>query len=617
MRPNFMFELPPVMPYPSPIHRRGSPNVIRNWLASCAMVVGMTAAGAGPLPWPDAPYSHFANNSRLETVLAEFAGSFSLSLNLAPSVSGTVNGKFTAASPTEFISRLAGVYGFTWYTHAGSLYVSKSTDLVTRSLPVPSGSLGSLRKALTELGVLEPRFGWGELPSQSLVMISGPETYVQLVEQTVRGLPASGGAQQVSVFRLRHASAEDRTILYRDQQITTPGLATILRDLITGRAGPGGINNEALSATATPLRSAASVASDSTGVLSSAANGSTSRSNTTIGNSGGQGDGKNNMASGSEGGPGNRLREPSVRSDPRLNAVVVQDVPERMPIYRQLIEQLDVPTALIEIEAMIIDVNTDRANDLGINWAGRAGRTALGFGNLSSTPASNTLVISSGPRDSGISTSTLAVSAGNYLISQIRLLETDGDAKIQSRPSLLTVDNLGALLDLSETFYIRVQGERVATITPVTTGTTLRVTPRVISNGDENTIQLIIDIEDGQIQDRLIDTLPTVRRSAVSTQAIVRSDEALLIAGHTQAQTIDSVAKVPVLGDIPGLGLLMSSRQKSIQRRERLFMIRPRIVSLAGQTPAAAVVPPMTPTPSPMSGVAGSDSLKLTRSLSP
>jgi len=167
-------------------------------------------------------------------------------------------------------------------------------------------------------------------------------------------------------------------------------------------------------------------------------------------------------------------------------------------------------------------------------------------------------------------------------------LQTDGDANIQSRPSVLTTDNTGALLDLSETFYIRLQGERVASVTPVTAGTTLRVTPRVI-DGLEQMVQLTIDIEDGQIQDRQIDTLPTVRRSSVSTQAIVRENETLLIAGHSSDQNIDSNQRIPVLGEIPGVGLLFSNKSRSVQKRERLFMIRPKIVSIpAPEVPAAA-----------------------------
>lgn len=548
-------------------------------LGAVLLCLGAPPAHAGPVPWTDAPYRHFADRKPLAQVLAEFASSFSLGLDIAPGVEGAVNGRFTAASPTEFITRLAGVYGFAWYTHAGMLHVSPASDFQSRSIVAPSGNLTGLRQALTDLGLLEPRFGWGELPQQGVVLVSGPPSYVERIAATVRDLPASGGAQQVAVFRLKNASAQDRTILYRDREITTPGLASVLRELITGRGG-GMAGSESLSAIAAPLRSAQSTLGDSTGAQPSAATGpSEPPAQRTV-----QTDAANSA--------GGRTRAPSVQADARLNAIIVQDVPERMPIYRALIEQLDMPTALIEIEAMIIDVNTERAKDLGIDWSRRVGSTAVGFGNLSSTPSAGTLSVVRGPSDAVFTSSSLSVTASNFLISQIRLLESKGDAQIQSRPSVVTVDNIGALLDLSETFYIRVQGERVATVTPVTAGTTLRVTPRVVGeSAQDSLVQLVIDIEDGQIQDREIDSLPTVRRSAVSTQAIVRPQEALLIAGYSSDQQINSRQGVPILGDVPGLGLLFSTRTQTVQRRERLFLIRPTIVSLPGQAPLATPVP--------------------------
>ena len=541
------------------------------------LLAGSGALHAGPVPWPEAAYSHFADNQKLEAVLADFASSFSLSLSLAPGITGAVNGKFTTTTPTEFISKLAGVYGFVWYTHAGTLFVSKASDLATRNIAPPGGSISSLRKALTDLGLLDTRFGWGELPGQGVVMVSGPPSYVNLIEATVRGLPNSGGAQQAAVFRLRNASAEDRTILYRDRQITIPGLATILRGLISGQNRLGS-NNEALSAIAAPLLNAVAVTKDNAGVQPTTV-ASGAKSTATEASSG-------------------RSALPTVQSDPRLNALIIQDAPERMPIYRSLLEELDVPTALIEIEAMIIDVNTERAKDLGISWGSRSGGTAIGFGNLSSTPAAGSLSVVRSFTGSTVNPSTLIVNAGDYLLGQIRILENKGDARIQSRPSVITMDNIGALLDLSETFYIRVQGERVATVTPVTAGTTLKVTPRAIQRGNDQMVQLMIDIEDGQIQDRQIDALPTVRRSAVSTQAIVKSDDTLLIAGHTQDQNISGTNKIPLLGDIPGVGVLFSNRSTSVQRRERLFMIKPRIISFPLDTTVSVTTVPVVAAPS-------------------
>jgi type III secretion protein C len=480
-----------------------------------------------------------------------------------------VNGRFTSDSPTEFITKLAGVYGFVWYTHAGTLFISPSNDLATKSIALNSSNIQNMRKALTDLGVLDSRFGWGELPEQGLALVSGPTSYVNMIDSMVRSLPTPA-APKVKVFRLKHASADDRTILYRDKQITTPGLVTVLRELITKQ---GAAASEVLTITAEPLRAASAITSDQKGATPSAATG-------TAGTIGAKR--SNNVVGGLNADTGQARG--TIQSDPRLNAIIIQDLPERMIIYEKLIAELDVPTALIEIEAMIIDINTDRVTELGINWAGRTGSTALGFGALSAAPGPGSLTIANAAANAAISTSTLLVDSGNYLINQIRALETRGEARIQSRPSVLTTDNTGAILDLSETFYVRVQGQFVATVTPVTAGTTLRVTPRVISAENGNKlVQLTVDIEDGKIQSRQVDTLPTVSRSSVSTQAIVKQNETLLIAGYSTDQDIVSDQKVPFLGDLPGLGLLFSSKGRTTQKRDRLFLIRPKIINMPEQ----------------------------------
>ena len=70
-----------------------------------------------------------------------------------------------------------------------------------------------------------------------------------------------------------------------------------------------------------------------------------------------------------------------------LNAIIVQDIPDRIPIYRSLIEQLDLPSTLVEIEAMIVDVNSDLVSELGVTWGARAGSTTFGYGNLGLGPS--------------------------------------------------------------------------------------------------------------------------------------------------------------------------------------------------------------------------------------
>ncbi|MBB6084940.1 type III secretion protein C [Castellaniella defragrans] len=547
--------------------------MLNRWLPACALALCLAGTPVRAAPnWPMAAYSYYAENESLQSVLRQFAGGFSLALDLAPGVTGTVNGKFNTATPTEFMDRLGGVYGFNWFVYSGTLFVSPASAMVTRSISAMGSSITALRDALLELGVLDARFGWGELADQGIALVSGPPAYVKLVQKMVAALPLGAGGQQVAVFRLKHASVNDRTVSYRTQSVVTPGLATVLRNLILGSGS--GANNETLAAVAAPLRDNPPVFAGPAGE----AGGASGAEAPATGGAAGAAAPESRRRSA---GQGLRFREPTVQADPRLNAIIVQDIPDRIPIYRQLIEQLDVPSTLIEIEAMIVDVNSDNVSELGVTWGAKAGNATFGYSDFGLSP-SNGLPVDSAA--TALAPGTLGLSVSNVLAARLHALETKGAANILSQPSILTADNMGALIDLSDTFYIQTTGERVATVTPVTVGTSLRVTPRYIEGGaDRRRVELTVDIEDGRIQDeRKIGALPTVRKSSISTLAIVGDGQTLLVGGYNSSQDSQQVDKVPGLGDIPVLGALFSSKSKTMQRRERLFLLRPRVVSIQG-----------------------------------
>lgn len=589
-------------------------------VASTLMFCGTTIAS--PPPWQDSAFTFYAERKPLRTVLREFAAAFSLSVQMPDDLSGSVNGRFSTASPTEFIDRLGSTYGFVWFTHAGTLFVSRTQDMVVRSIAGGATGPGNkLKQVLTDLKVLDPRFGWGDLPDQGIVIVSGPPAYVQLVESTIKALPRTPGGQQVAVFRLKHASVEDRAITFRDRQIVTPGVAQILRNLVLGtnnsigQRGPGSDNAATADAPQNPVVAAlasrlavapggpgegmqAAAAPPSASVRPGAAPEAGTLPNIGLG----------------------RLR-PSIQADPRINALIVQDTPDRIPIYAELIAQLDVPTPLIEIEALIIDVNTNRLEELGISWSSvtRGGGTAAGYGNTSQTTGAISII--QAVRGAGINpSSTIVANSAEYFVARLKLLEQQGDASIQARPSILTTENIGAVIDLSETFYIQTTSERAALVTPVTAGTTLRVTPRLIGEGANQKVRLSVDIEDGQIQQQNpVGNIPTVRRGTVSTEASVMRDESLLIGGYNSVQTISGVDKVPLLGDLPVIGALFSNSSTQVQRRERLFLIRPTVVgeqarAEAATPPSTSGAPPATPaTVTPASGAATPASSSSTR----
>ena len=567
------------------------PQRLAGGLLALSLFGSAAPAMAGPAPWPEAAFSYYAESQPMGKVLGEFAASFNLTLQSTAALDDKVTGRFNVKNPSEFIDRLTGTYGLQWFTHAGVLHISRSQDMVIKSLPSTSLSAGAnIRQVLGSLGVLEQRFGWGELPEQGVVVVSGPPAYVRLVEATLAALPSAPGGQQVRVFRLKHAAVEDRIINYRDREITTPGVANILRNLVLGSTSASGQRTVAM-----PNLSAVSNASLDAGAAAAAAAAAAPAAG--AGAAGPRGGVAVTGPFGAAAGPGNNVIppgrfRPSIQADPRINAVIVQDAPERMSMYEQLIAQLDVATPLIEIEALIIDVNTSRLDELGINWGavGRNRSVAAGFGNVSEQVGSNTLSLVGSARGAGVTPTTAVVTGADYLVARLRLLEQQGDAAIQARPSILTTENLGAVIDLSETQYLQTTSERTALVTPITAGTTLRVTPRLVQDGGEPSIRLSVDIEDGQIQSGSgVGAMPSIRRGTVSTEASVKGDETLLIGGYNSLQTVKGVDKVPLLGDIPFVRGFFSSRSDSVQRRERLFLIRSSLASSSSPMAVRAI----------------------------
>ena len=115
---------------------------------------------------------------------------------------------------------------------------------------------------------------------------------------------------------------------------------------------------------------------------------------------------------------------------------------------------------------------------------------------------------------------------------------------------------------------------------PITVGTSFQVVPRVTTSGGAHQVHLAVDIEDGNFDESNPDRIgPDVRRGKVSTQAVIAEKRSLVVGGFHVTESTDKRSKVPLLGDIPLLGrALFSSSERQNNRRERLFILTPRVM---------------------------------------
>ncbi len=567
------------------------------WFSSTASVHAAT-----PPFWKDAGYIYAANQTPIRKILEDFCEKFGIILEISPSVKGTINGRLAANSANEFLDRLALMRKFRWFVYANTLYVSTLNDNVVEKLGITSESSSEAKQALVGIGLFENKFGWGELPEEQSVIVSGPAEYVKLVKKVIGKPEAKKIDSDIMIFRLKYANADDREIQYRNRVVVTPGVATILRNLLQDKRvkgsntdlgasmrhpygggnnsinsnfnATGGLPSNPMANSRNPEMNYGGRPTSPFSFLSGGNGGEVNVSlDQTVANTGPQNHISGFNSHGGGGSKADKNRVPMVEADVRMNAVIIRDDSSKKEYYQALINEFDQSPKMVEIEAMIIDINRSKLKDLGIDWTVKAGKTSIG---VSAVATGSSLDVLNNALGAG---SSILVRNIENFYGRIRALEQDGEAYVLAKPSIITIDNLGAVLDLNRTAYIRLIGERVADVMPVTAGTLLKVTPRVISEGGAQRVHLVVDIEDGELQETEGSATPSVQRSTISTQAIIEENQALVIGGYQSQTDHRSKQRVPVLGDIPLIGGLFTRSNNTNSNKERIFIIVPRAMA--------------------------------------
>ncbi|MBW5405852.1 EscC/YscC/HrcC family type III secretion system outer membrane ring protein [Morganella morganii] len=464
----------------------------------------------------DEPYSFIANNTPLSEVLINFAANHDIEAEISPDIHSFVNERINADTATEFLEKLAALYRLETYFYNNTLYVSKKNSNQKQDIRLTFLTAGEAASLLQNTGIADKRWRIDVRGLQHL-QLSGPPAYLKLARQVIDAgenelkEQRRSPEQTIEIIPLKYSSAVDRIIKYRDSQITAPGIATILSRILSGPVHLPGYKSP----------------------------------------------------------KGTSSYQGVINADPTLNAIILRDTPEKIVLYKDLITKLDIPTSRIEIALYIIDVDTQSAGSLGIDWGG-----TLSTG---STKISILSTLSS----QGTAAGTLLNQTGlNQLLANIHLLQTEGYARMVSRPTILTLENSPALIDHNETYYVKINGERVAELKGITYGTLLQLTPRIIREKNNTLLDMTLHIEDGNQKagNNDKDTIPTINRTVIDTIARVEFGQSLLIGGIYRDEELKTESRIPLLGNIPWIGALFRSEATRERRSIRLFIIKPQII---------------------------------------
>lgn len=282
----------------------------------------------------------------------------------------------------------------------------------------------------------------------------------------------------------------------------------------------------------------------------------------------------------------------SINADERTNKIIVSDYPEKIKKIAELIKAFDSRTRQVLIDSKIVEITLNDKLELGINWEYWIKKN-LKIGNAFPLSLSTGGTVT-------IGTTTTVDETGEYM-SIIKMLNTIGDTRVLSSPRVTALNNEEAkiLVGTREAYITQTtsQSGSGATITAesvnfVDVGIQLYVTPRINKEGFVTMkIKPVVssatrtEITSGGT----ISEIPIVSTSEAETSVMVKDGATIIIAGLIKDEVIQTVNKIPFLGDIPILGHLFKSTNDEVKRKELVIFLTPHILSssLAEAKPSA------------------------------
>ena len=287
--------------------------------------------------------------------------------------------------------------------------------------------------------------------------------------------------------------------------------------------------------------------------------------------------------------------------DPATNTLIVTDNRNVIEKFRKLIDELDVPTRQVMVEARIVEAKDGFSRDLGVKFgaAGARGRNSWGndWSAAQGNHNTNAAVFrgeSAYPTWSLQPNVSLPATAATNSIALVRALssgalgleisasEATGKSKTISNPRVLTQDRREATIESgTEIPYQEASSSGATSVSFKKAVLGLTVTPNVTPDGQ---IIMTVKITKDTPVDCTVDSLITkcIQTKNLNTQAMVEDGGTLIVGGIYEEDNSDTINKVPLLGDIPVVGNLFKSRAKKEERRELLIFITPRIMDGVG-----------------------------------
>jgi general secretion pathway protein D len=293
------------------------------------------------------------------------------------------------------------------------------------------------------------------------------------------------------------------------------------------------------------------------------------------------------------------LQEVDIQADETNNALIITASPAKFDSLRRIISQLDVRRAQVLVEAIIAEVSTNLAKDLGVQFAylpsGTKAEAAPAVGALFPNGGTNLSALFADDTagqlaavTSGFFVGAAKLSGSRRFAALLRALEGDTATNILSTPTLVTLDNEEAEIVVAQNVpFITGQftntgaGGGDTAVNPFQTieredvGITLRITPQ-INEGDS--VKLDVEQEASTLSTSAVASDLITNKRSIKTSVLAQDQQTIVLGGLIEDSYRDNVQKVPLLGDIPLLGHLFKATTTTKDKQNLMVFIHPVII---------------------------------------
>ncbi|MEY8674015.1 type IV pilus secretin PilQ [Francisella philomiragia] len=270
----------------------------------------------------------------------------------------------------------------------------------------------------------------------------------------------------------------------------------------------------------------------------------------------------------------------SITSDARTNTLIVTDTEEKIPLIRNVINEIDIPNDQVLIEARIVEVSRTSGLELGFNYnVNYDPYVNLGlntYANQAPQPGQQDNVVASTAR------LAYTLAGGLQLEMEIRALENESLANLVSSPHLVVSNNETAFIkDGKDVPYQQATASGAASVAFQEAVLELQVTPQIAPDGNIVMEVLVTKNSVGASSGKTStgeDLPPIINKREVTTKVMVKDSETVVIGGIYTKEQAETRNKIPFLGDIPYLGYLFSYTKIEDRDAELLIFITPKII---------------------------------------